>query len=241
MIMVNGARLWVVEQGAGFPMMLCNGGPGCCDYLGPVAQMVADIAHVYRFEPRGCGRSSQGGPYDLQTTLADLEAIRASLGHQQWVIGGHSAGADLALAYALSYPAHVIGLVHMSGTGVQDDRQWHAAYEAGRATRSEVLPVFEYPYNSEVNRAGNASWRAFIKQPMLLRRIAECTVPSLVLYGSDDIRPAWPVEQFANLVPKGRFEMIAGAGHHLELTEPEALKDLLRAFLAELFQGQGSA
>src|SRR5438046_1868761 len=75
-VAVNGTELWVTELGSGPPMILCHGGPGCCDYLGPVAEMVDDRVHVYRFEPRGCGRSAIDGPYDLATSLADLEALR---------------------------------------------------------------------------------------------------------------------------------------------------------------------
>jgi hypothetical protein len=38
------AQLWTVAQGHGVPLVLCNGGPGCCDYLAPVAGMLDDIA-----------------------------------------------------------------------------------------------------------------------------------------------------------------------------------------------------
>ena len=56
---VNGARLWTVVQGVGAPMLLLNGGFGLCDYLGGVAALIEDRVRVHRFEPRGCGRSSQ--------------------------------------------------------------------------------------------------------------------------------------------------------------------------------------
>lgn len=234
MLAVNGAQLWVTEQGAGAPLVLCSGGWGCCDYLGPVAAMVEDLARVYRWEPRGCGRSRPDGPYDLHTNLTDLDALREALGHERWVVAGHSAGADLALAYALSYPDRARAVISVSGTGVQDDRQWHDAYEAGRAAGDQRLPAFAYPFNPEANRAGNAAWRAFIKQPTLLRRIADLEVPTLVVYGSEDIRPSWPMEQVAALLPNARFELIAGAQHHIELTQPEELRALLRDFLLGL-------
>ena len=236
LIAVNGAELWVAEQGARFPLVLCNGGLGCCDYLGPVAAMVDDLVQVARFEPRGCGRSSRAGPYDLQTCLADLEALRRTFGHERWIVGGHSAGADLALAYALEYPERVRALVYLSGTGVQDDRQWQAAYEAGRAARPEQLPAFGYPFNPEVGRPWNASWREFIKHPLLLRRIAALRIPTLAVYGGADIRPSWPVQQIVNLMPHARFELIEGAEHHAELTHPDELRRRLRAFLSEVVE-----
>ena len=86
-VAVNGANLWVAKQGDGPPLVLLNGGPGCVDYLGPVAVMVDDLATVYRFEPRGCGPSSPDGPHDPEMSLADLDAPRQSLGTS----GGSSA------------------------------------------------------------------------------------------------------------------------------------------------------
>jgi proline iminopeptidase len=233
-IAVNGTRLWVAEQGAGEPIVLCSGGPGCCDYLGPVAAMLDDRARVYRFEPRGCGRSAADGPYDLPTWLADLDALRVALGHERWLVCGHSAGADFALAYALTFPERVRALISLSAGGIQDDRQWHAAYEAGRARRDARLPEFKYPFNPEVNRAGTASWRAFIKRPRILRQIADLHVSALVVYGSADISPSWPVEQLAALLPDALFVMIAGAEHHLELTHSDELRTCLRDFLSTL-------
>ncbi len=240
LLSANGAELWVAEQGTGIPMMLCNGGPGCCDYLGTVAECIDDVAQVYRFEPRGCGRSSSAGPYDLPTTLADLEALRVALGHVRWVVGGHSWGADLALAYALEYPKHVLALAYISGAGVQNDREWHAVYQAGRDAGRDQTPAFEYPVNLEVNRTGNASWRRFIKGPMLLRRIADLNVPMLAVYGSEDIRPSWPVEQIVHLMPNARYELIEGAGHCVWLTHAPELRSLLGAFLREVSRPAGA-
>jgi proline iminopeptidase len=231
LVAVNGTRLWVAEQGAGEPIVLCSGGPGYCDYLGPVAAMIHDRARVYRFEPRGCGRSAMNGPYDLPTWIADLDALRSALGYERWIVGGHSAGADFALAYALTHPKRVRALISLSATGVQNDRQWHAAYEAGRVAHPTRLPLFAYPFNPRVNRAGVASWRVFIKQPQVLRQIADLRIPALVMHGSADNSPSWPVQQLAALLPNARFVLVAGGGHHLELTHPDELRACLRDFL----------
>jgi proline iminopeptidase len=60
---VAGARLWTATEGAGVPLILCPGGPGAYNYLGPVAAMVNDLAEVHRFEQRGGGRSTREGPW----------------------------------------------------------------------------------------------------------------------------------------------------------------------------------
>ncbi|MGH2588305.1 MAG: alpha/beta fold hydrolase, partial [Dehalococcoidia bacterium] len=217
---INGADLWLAEQGQGSPIMLSNGGPGCCDYLGPVAAMIDDLARVYRWEQRGCGRSSPAPPYDLDTCLADLDGLRRALGHDRWIIGGHSWGANLSLAYALTYPQHTRAVLYLSGNGFQSDRDWHAVYSKGRDEGHELLPNFAYPPNLDVNRQVNASWKRFIQEPHLWRRLAGLDVPVLAICGSEDIRPNWPVQQIVNLMPNARFALIEGAGHHSELTHP---------------------
>jgi proline iminopeptidase len=130
---VPGARLWSVGRGRGPGLVMLHGGPGLWDYLGPVAALVEDVATVYRYDQRGCGRSTGDGPYDLATALADLEAVRAAWGVERWTVFGHSWGATLGLAYAVSYPERTNGLVYVSGTGV--DPAWHEAYREERLRR----------------------------------------------------------------------------------------------------------
>lgn len=62
----NGANIWTARTGAGYPVILCNGGPGCCDYLKPVSDMLDDTAQVIRFEERGCGRSDSDPPFNIE-------------------------------------------------------------------------------------------------------------------------------------------------------------------------------
>lgn len=227
-------RLWTTRQGSGLAVLLGSGGPGCCDYLGPVAATIGDLASVIRFEGRGCGRSDPAASYDVGSAVGDLEAIREHYGIERWVVGGHSWGPDLALAYVLEHPDRVLGLIGIAGGRVVNDRAWHDAYVYGRDHVGETLPDMAYPPNDEVNRQLNASWRATIKEPGLLRRIAELDVPALFVYGGEDIRPSWPTEQLARLLPQGRFERIEGAAHLIWATHADELRGHLQAFVRNL-------
>lgn len=233
-LQVNGATLWVAEQGLGLAVVLVSGGPGCCDYLEPVASLIDDVAHTIRFDPRGCGRSSLTPPYDLQTAIADLDELRILLKLEQWVLLGHSWGADVALAYALSHPSGTRGVIYLCGRGLQNDQDWKDAYRRGRDAGREQMPEFAYPPNLEVNEVGNRSWKAFIKQPTLWKQVSMLAVPILAVVGSEDIRPSWPVEQVAHLMPEAQFERIEGAGHYLWLTHSSQLSSFLHHFLENL-------
>ena len=230
----GGAKLWTISAGNGVPIVLCNGGPGCCDYLAPVAAMLDDITQVIRFEARGCGRSDPLPPYTIETCLADLEAVRQHYGIERWIVAGHSAGADLALAYTLAYPERVLGFICIAGGRIHNDWEWHRIYSERRDQGLEILPHFDYPPNMEVNAQVNRSWKAFIQRPSLLKEIAQLDRPGLFLYGDQDIRPSWPMEQVAQLLPNVPFHMIEGADHHIWVTHAEELQAPLRNFVQQI-------
>jgi proline iminopeptidase len=232
----QGARLWTILEGSSMPVVLCNGGPGCCDYLAPVAAMLEDTAQVIRFEARGCGRSDPLPPYTVEICLADLEAVRQHYDIERWIVSGHSAGADLALAYALAYPDRVLGLICISGGRIHNDREWHRIYSERRDQELEILPDFDYPPNLEVNAQVNRSWKAYIQRPSLLNEIAHLDRTALFLYGEQDIRPSWPIEQVAQLLPNASFQMIMGADHHIWVTHPDEIQAPLRDFVEQIAQ-----
>ena len=230
-VVSDSVNIWTIQTGQGFPIMLCNGGASCCDYLEPVAQMLDDKANVFRFEQRGCGRSDATPPFDIETCINDLENIRGHYNIEQWIIGGHSWGADLALLYALEHPAQVAGLICIAGGRIQNDREWQKEYERGKEQKGERLPPFVYPPNLEVNKQLNRSWKTYIQNPNLLLSISRLRVPALFVYGDQDIRPSWPIKQVAQLIPHARFELIEGAEHVIWFSHREELRRLLREFV----------
>lgn len=215
-------------------IMLCNGAPGSPDCLEPVAHMIDDMANVIRFEQRACGRSSIDYNCDVDTTISDLECIRKFYGISKWTIGGHSWGANLALAYAIKHPDNTKALLYISGNGIQRNREWSEVYHKNRAEIGEQMPEMKYPGNNEVNKLGNKSWQEYIQHPTLLKRISELNIPALFVYGSKDIRPSWPAEQVAYLMPNARFVTINDAAHYIWLTHHEEMKNILRSFATEV-------
>lgn len=165
-VAVAGATLWTARQGSGPALVLCHGGPGLWDYLGPVAAMVDDLATVYRYDQRACGRSAGDASYDLATAVADLEALRVHWGLTRWVVSGHSSGAILALAYCLMYPREAKGLLYLSGTGLGEDwrTEFHAHRDA-RLTPAERTRLAELRRRCEVSKnAGNSESYAALER-----------------------------------------------------------------------------
>jgi len=229
----NGALIWTQARGEAIKgtVLMCSGGPGCCDYMSPVSEMLEDAYRVIRFEQRGCGRSADDGNYELQTVLQDMEAIRAAYELDEWIICGHSWGADLAMIYALEHPRRTSAVIFMAGIGVLNDRAWIEEYKANKEARGETHPPMDYPPNREVNRRCIQGRDEFNRQPKLYAKLAALQCPVLFLMGEHDIRPRWPVEQLRHMLPNNAFRLLPKAAHYLWLDDYEGVRGALRKFL----------
>jgi proline iminopeptidase len=112
----DGHEIYVetVGRADGIPAVYLHGGPGSgCQ---PDHRRLFDPQrfHAVLFDQRGAGRSHPRGSRQANTLphlIADMEAIRRSLGFERWLVVGGSWGATLALAYAQAHPQHVSGIV----------------------------------------------------------------------------------------------------------------------------------
>jgi proline iminopeptidase len=120
------AELWWEESGNpdGTPMIWLHGGPG--SGLGTAYRRHLDPERwrIVGVDQRACGRSrplatDPGFDLDTLTTqqqVDDLEAVRAHLGIEEWLVSGGSWGSTLALAYAEAHPQRVTGIVLIAVT-----------------------------------------------------------------------------------------------------------------------------
>ncbi len=280
-VAISNCTLWTVRQSSGPALVCCHGGPGLWDYLEPVAEMVEDLATVYRYDQRACGRSTGAVTYDLATAVADLEALREHWGFADWIVLGHSFGATLALAYVLAYPARTRALIYLSGTGI--DPTWHDAYRANEATlftadeqrqlkelkarvalaqgeeaialnrrycelswsidiadrqrgRELVRQLFvaDFLPNYQLNKVLGKDADRFAENPQTKAALADLAVPTLVIHGDADPRPASSAQQLAAVLPDAQFALLSGVGHLPWLERSELLSTVLRDFLARL-------
>ena len=125
---------WEVRgRPGGKPAVVLHGGPGSgadaswAELFDPAAYRVVLL------DQRGCGRSRPSAADTVDalaanTTphlIADLEALRAHLGVERWLVLGASWGSVLGLAYAQAHPRSVSALVLFSVVGgTQREVDW---------------------------------------------------------------------------------------------------------------------
>lgn len=214
-------RLHVGVTGSGPDVLVLSGGPGCVHYL-EQDEIAPRGMRAWYPEPRGVGRS-EGGPHTIAQAVTDLEVVRRAAGVDEWVVLGHSWGADLAVRYALDHPSRVSSVVAVAPHGLHKDRNWSEIYESLKDTE----PKIDIAWDPPVHRSLMASFLEWIHEPDLFRSLADCTVPMTVIAAEHDIRPSWPLRQLAALVPRGTFIEVPGVPHDLWSTHPQVWVDVV--------------
>lgn len=211
----DGTLLQIRTCGSGPDVLVLSGGPGCVHYLADEA--LAPVGFKCWFpDPRGVSGSG-GGPHDMARAIQDLEAVRRALEVEAWIVLGHSWGSDLAVRYALDHPDRVKGVIGIAGHGLHRDREWSEVYEEGKRHEAQI----EIDWVPEVHAALWGSFKDWVHEPTLWRTLADSTVPMRFVAAGNDIRPHWPLQQLAHLVPGGTFEVVPAVSHDCWATDPE--------------------
>ena len=119
----NGVKLWYKVGGQAepgqAPVLFLHGGPGYNSYSfeRTIGKQLETHMQMIYLDERGSGRSGRpaDADYSMSSLVADVEALRKSLGVPQLTLMGHSFGGTIALEYAARYPEHVQKLIILDG------------------------------------------------------------------------------------------------------------------------------
>lgn len=118
LLSLEDARLFYEVVGNGDPIVVVHGGPGLDHaYLQPGLDALANRNTLVYYDQRGTGRSvtslDESG-VNLDAFVADIEALRETLGYDRITVLAHSFGALIGLDYAERYPQSVRALILMN-------------------------------------------------------------------------------------------------------------------------------
>jgi proline iminopeptidase len=119
--------LFQIRIGYGPEVVVLHGGPGADSaYLRPGFDALARGRTLVYYDQRGGGKSPvpREVPVGWREHVADLEALRVTMGMERLAIAGYSWGGLLALLYALEHPTRVSSLAFISPAPC-----WRAARE----------------------------------------------------------------------------------------------------------------
>lgn len=221
-----------------------------------IVRLAGDFA-IVTYDMRGHGLSDSGGPHSsMDDHVADLAGLLDMLDTRQTIVCGLSVGGLVAQGLYAARPDLVRALVlcdtaHKIGT----DDLWNARIAALRdkGIASIADGILERWFTPAFRAQGNAAFAGY--RNMLVRQSAEgyiatceairdadfteqaarIAVPAICIVGDQDgSTPPDLVLSTAKLIPGCRYEVIKDAGHIPCVEQPEALTEIMRAFVSGL-------
>jgi len=104
---IGDTRLFVVERGEGYPLVLLHGGPGLdhhefADYLDPLCDQFRLILVDLRAQGQSDNCSEE--TWTLEQMARDVISLTNAMGLEKYAVLGHSYGAFVALQNAVDFP-----------------------------------------------------------------------------------------------------------------------------------------
>jgi len=259
-----GARLAYEVSGDGPAVVLVHGFGLDMRMWDPQVDHLATRCQVVRYDCRGFGASGPFDPAVPYTHAGDLIALLDHLGLAQGVLAGLSFGGRVVLQAALAAPGRIRGLVLLDAVldGVPWDPESAAALDvaaqqaqdrgllAGRAAwlahplfaTAGQQPQVASALATMVAGYPGQHWTGHDPhqpaQPQPIDVLEELTMPVLVAVGQHDVPGFLEMSAvLARRLPGAQYHRVAGAGHMINLEQPDAVNTLLTGFLDRIPMG----
>ncbi len=255
-------RLFFESAGTGIPFFFVHG--GLADRRMWDGQFAFFSRHfrVIRYDGRGFGRSdTPSAPFYPHQ---DLKALFESLAVKRAVIMGQSMGGGISIDFALEYPEMVERLIlvgpSLPGFSYSPDFLKKGlelfSVARGRGPEEALRELFEDPYWSytlppiekstlreKMGEMAAHFFRVFQWDPSLMRtsepsavqRLSEIVVPTLVVTAEKEhAENRRVIGKLLRDVKGAHMAIIPGAGHMMNMEEPERFNRIVEDFLFKL-------
>jgi len=253
-VKVGGLDIQYLTGGQGDPLIVIHGGGGngARAWMKNIEALAGNYT-VYAPDLPGFGHSQPlEGDYYIPELVEFVEEFSHSLGLKSFYLMGHSLGGGIALNYALKFPYKVTKLVLVSSLCLgREIALWvrflsnfvlfrgvnktilailkAAKWAAGKlfATGEFVIPMsgFRLSLGRKITTLREQS-------TVLIHRLSEVMVPTLVVWGADDpILPARQAYAAAELIPDCQVKVFEDCGHSVYRDKVAEFSLLLIAFL----------
>ncbi|GAA5083510.1 pimeloyl-ACP methyl ester carboxylesterase [Thermocatellispora tengchongensis] len=196
----------------------------------------------------------------LDAMADDVARLLDAEGIDRAVIGGHSMGGYVTMAFCRRHPERVLGVI-LAGTKAGADseaarlareRLAEAVVASGsgvlveevlpglvgattKARRGMVFGRVRGLVQAAPPRAVAWAARAMAARPDSFDTLAKLAVPALVMVGEEDeLAPVPEARAMAEAAPDSRLEIVEKAGHLIAVEQPEAFNRIVAGFLATL-------
>ena len=247
-------------DGAGEPVVLVHGVGMNKAVWAPQVDHLSTTHRVIAYDMLGHGGSPlPGHDAGLGDYVRQLHGLLDALSIDAANLIGHSMGALVVLAFALSHPARALRVAALNAVYERTAEQRAAVVAradalqesapAGTAAQTIARWFGEEPTGAQAETAARVrrwletvdpigyarTYRVFAtSDDAFVGRLGELAIPALFMTGERDPNSTPEMSRrMADAAPFGRAEILRGERHMMALTAPETVNRRLSAFLAE--------
>jgi pimeloyl-ACP methyl ester carboxylesterase len=248
-IQVGNLQVRVQETGSGPTVVVLHHSSG--PFWTPFHDQLGERYSVAAVEMPGYGQSERPAfarsPRDI--AILCMQAVAKIAGPEPVHLVGFGLGgwvaAEMATMSPLSFTTLTLGapagikpregFIHdpMKSGWVEYARLGFSTDEAfdevfGPEPPIEVTEVWDYGREM----TARITWRPWMWSGQLPHLLPGVEIPALVVWGDKDrVIPLVCGEQYAELLPSARLEVLGGVGHSLEIEQPQLLAEIVTDFL----------
>ena len=246
---INGLDIRYFTAGHGEPLIIVHGGGdgAASDWMKNITILSRKYT-VYIPDMPGFGMSqSIDGTYNIGDMVDFVDNFACSMGLDTFFLMGHSLGGGISLHYALKYPRKIRKLVLVSSLCLGKEIAWWVRLFSSpvicQALGNAVVSLFKgikyiaryfgpweivEPVSKTSIQIGSCIATLTEQTIVLLSRLPEIVVPTLVMWGArDPIVPSTQAYAAAQLIPDCQVKVFENCGHSV-------YRDRLREFSNEL-------
>src|SRR5271155_632229 len=238
--------LLVEERGEGQPFLLLHGGAGPMSMARLANMLAARGVRVITPTHPGFGRTKRPDSLNSVRALAQVyAALLDQIDARGVTVIGNSVGGWVAAELALAAAPRLRGVVLVGATGI--DVPGHPIPDTSKLSLDEIMSLSYHdpkPFRIDpatmtddqravmgANRAALGAYAPQMSDPTLAGRLAEVSVPVLVISGdSDRIVDSGYGRGYAATIPGAKFVLLANTGHLPQIETPGPLLEAVWSF-----------
>lgn len=247
-VTVAGLNVRIMESGRGRPLVMLHHSTGNIGWA-PIHSQLAESFRVLAIDMPGFGQSERPAwarePRDL-AILVNRALEKLDLADA--VLVGAGMGGFVAAEMAAMSKCHLGGLVLIGAAGLKPRQgeivdqmmlDFDSYMRRGFADESTFTALFGEESSPEVRQlwdfsremTARVTWKPYMFSRKLMPLLADIDVPTLVIWGENDrIVPLDCGKQYVEAIPGARLDVVASAGHLVEVESPASVAELIRTF-----------
>jgi pimeloyl-ACP methyl ester carboxylesterase len=246
----DGVQIYYEVHGSGPPLLLTHGYSSTSAMWKDQIEALSKHHKLVLWDMRGHGQSDYPDDptaYSEALTIADMAALLDEVGAKRAIIGGLSLGGYMSLAFYRAHPQRVCALLIIdTGPGFKKDEArdaWNKrAFETGARFEREGLAVLKsgsrerstVSHRDALGLARAARGMLTQRDARVIELLPNIKVPSMVVVGADDAPFLAASDYMAAKIPGAKKMVIPGAGHAVNIDQPQAFIDAVLPFLNSL-------